>query len=148
MENQTKIKQILKRREYFNNFFPKITGCDYRKDIDFKLPNSCPACGYYTLEGRCSWEICQLCFWEDDGQDDFDADKIFGGPNGDYSLTKYRIEFFDDFENYKNENKSTELIVDLKLLDKYIFSNEQDFKKVELLLENILKNINGQIPRL
>jgi hypothetical protein len=34
-----------------------------------------------------------------DGQDDFDADKVYGGPNDDSSLTNYRIEFFDEFPN-------------------------------------------------
>ncbi|WP_035745032.1 CPCC family cysteine-rich protein [Flavobacterium suncheonense] len=148
MENQTKIERILERREYFNNLFPKIKGCNYRKDIDFELPNSCPACGYFTLDERCSWEICLLCFWEDDGQDNFDADKIFGGPNGDYSLTKYRIEFFDEFESFKSENENSELVTEIKLLDYYISSNEQNIKKVELLINNILKNIKGQIPKL
>ena len=148
MENQTKIEIILNRRQYFNNLFPKIKGCDYRKDIDFEIPNTCPACGYLTLEERCSWEICLLCFWEDDGQDDFDADKIFGGPNGEYSLTNYRIKFFDEFENFKNENENSELVKKLKILDDYIFSNEQNIQKVELQIEKIIANISGQIPRL
>ena len=145
MENQTKIEIILKRRQYFNNLFPKIKGSDYRKDIDFELPNSCPTCGYLTLSERCSWEICLLCFWEDDGQDDIDADKIYGGPNGKYSLTNYRIKFFDDFEKFKNENKNSELVKELKTLDNYILSNEKNIEKIELKIENIIRNVNGQI---
>jgi Cysteine-rich CPCC len=26
----------------------------------------CPICGYLTIENRCDWDICPVCFWEDD----------------------------------------------------------------------------------
>ena len=26
----------------------------------------CLACGYLTLDQRGDWEICEICFWEDD----------------------------------------------------------------------------------
>jgi hypothetical protein len=41
-----------------------------------------------TLNERGGWEICAVCFWEDDGQDDHDADNVRGGPNGALSLTQ------------------------------------------------------------
>ena len=53
----------------------------------------CPCCGYDTLTESAGYEICYLCNWEDDGQDDPDADKVLGGPNGDYSLTEARKNF-------------------------------------------------------
>lgn len=53
----------------------------------------CPCCGYPTLDERAGYDICILCDWEDDGQDDLDADLIKGGPNGDYSLTEARENF-------------------------------------------------------
>ena len=34
-----------------------------------------------------------MCYWEDDGQDDHDADEIRGGPNYDLSLTAARENF-------------------------------------------------------
>lgn len=34
-----------------------------------------------------------MCFWEDDGQDDHDADEVRGGPNGLLSLTQGRRNF-------------------------------------------------------
>jgi hypothetical protein len=34
-----------------------------------------------------------VCFWEDDGQDDHDADEVRGGPNGLLSLAEARIAF-------------------------------------------------------
>jgi hypothetical protein len=43
--------------------------------------------------GRATFEICKICWWEDDGQDDDDADDIRGAPNSDYSLTEARENF-------------------------------------------------------
>lgn len=54
---------------------------------------TCPCCGYPTLDEKDSYDICLLCDWEDDGQDDLDADYIRGGPNGNYSLTEVRENF-------------------------------------------------------
>jgi hypothetical protein len=34
-----------------------------------------------------------VCFWEDDGQDDHDADEVRGGPNAELSLTQARKNF-------------------------------------------------------
>ena len=28
---------------------------------------ACPCCGYLTLDERGTFEICPVCFWEDDG---------------------------------------------------------------------------------
>ncbi len=53
----------------------------------------CPCCGYLTLDERGGWDICQVCYWEDDGQDDHNADEVLGGPNGVLSLTKARVNF-------------------------------------------------------
>ena len=57
------------------------------------LPIRCPCCGYKTLSERGEFEICAVCFWEDDGQDDDDADEVHGGPNGDLSLTQGRANY-------------------------------------------------------
>jgi hypothetical protein len=55
----------------------------------------CPCCGCLTLTERNVFEICPVCFWEDDGQDDVDADDIRGGPNRSLSLTEARQDFRD-----------------------------------------------------
>ncbi|WHO76586.1 MULTISPECIES: CPCC family cysteine-rich protein [Rhizobium] len=34
-----------------------------------------------------------VCFWEDDGQDDHDAELVRGGPNGPLSLVQARLNF-------------------------------------------------------
>ncbi|MBD0739062.1 hypothetical protein BGM09_06450 [Streptomyces sp. CBMA29] len=39
------------------------------------------------------YEICPVCFWEDDGQDDHDADEARGGPNRGWSLSEARQNF-------------------------------------------------------
>ncbi len=53
----------------------------------------CPCCGYPTLKMRGSFETCPVCFWEDDGQDSHDADRVRGGPNAILSLTAARENF-------------------------------------------------------
>jgi Cysteine-rich CPCC len=42
--------------------------------------HQCPACDYFTLPKRGQYDICPICFWEDDG---LDLDKVdqFSGPN-------------------------------------------------------------------
>ncbi|REK17944.1 MAG: hypothetical protein DWQ37_05330 [Planctomycetota bacterium] len=57
------------------------------------LPPRCPCCGYRTLVERGDFDICPVCFWEDDGQDDYDADIVRGGPNGSLSLTVARANY-------------------------------------------------------
>jgi hypothetical protein len=56
-------------------------------------PYACPCCGYLTLDARGQFQICPVCFWEDDGQDDHDAAVVRGGPNHDLSLARARTNF-------------------------------------------------------
>ncbi len=53
----------------------------------------CPCCRYLTLHQRAGFEYCPVCYWEDDGQDEHDADTVRGGPNGGLSLTRARENF-------------------------------------------------------
>ena len=62
---------------------PRIEGVAY----------PCPCCGYLTLPERGGDEICPVCFWEDDGQDEHDAEIVRGGPNYHLSLTQARKNF-------------------------------------------------------
>ncbi|WP_425543148.1 CPCC family cysteine-rich protein [Rhodanobacter soli] len=57
------------------------------------LPLRCPCCGYKTIGERGVHLICEVCFWEDDGQDDASADEVWGGPNGNLSLTQARANY-------------------------------------------------------
>lgn len=53
---------------------------------------NCLICGYRTLHERGGFEICLVCYWEDDGEYD-DPTEIAGGSNGDLSLTSARENF-------------------------------------------------------
>jgi hypothetical protein len=53
----------------------------------------CPCCKFKTLRERGGYDICPICFWEDDGQDDHDADVVRGGPNGALSLSQARSNY-------------------------------------------------------
>lgn len=53
----------------------------------------CPCCYYLTLSERGGYDICEICGWEDDGQDDETSDEVWGGPNSDLSLTQGRYNF-------------------------------------------------------
>jgi hypothetical protein len=62
---------------------------------------TCPCCAYPTLPDRGHYEICPLCGWEDDNQDDPDADQVWGGPNSDYSLSEARRNFAEHLTQYR-----------------------------------------------
>ena len=62
----------------------------YLKEKDIPV-FTCPGCAYPTLTERGAYEICSVCGWEDDLQDDDRADEIWGGPNSHLSLTENRI---------------------------------------------------------
>ena len=53
----------------------------------------CPCCGYPTLERVAALDICELCDWQDDGQDDEDAGVVRGTWNGDLSLARARDHY-------------------------------------------------------
>jgi cysteine-rich CPCC protein len=53
----------------------------------------CLCCGSRTLTTPGVFELCPVCWWQDDGQDEVDADVVRGGPNGILSLTAARANF-------------------------------------------------------
>jgi len=70
------------------------TGVDEGEVIgreDERVP--CPCCGRATISERGHYEICKVCWWEDDGQDNAKADTVMGGPNYGLSLTQGRANF-------------------------------------------------------
>lgn len=88
---------------------------------------NCPCCGYPTLEERRGWEICCLCNWEDDGQDDPHADNVWGGPNQDYSLTEARENFKKYYIMYRDRQRF------LKQTDKEVQTKKGLIKAFEKL---------------
>ena len=81
IDEENILKEFFRRRKLFN---------DYIDQNSLKV-FTCPGCGYPTLKERGNYEICKVCDWEDDNQDDAEADEIWGGPNGELSLTENRI---------------------------------------------------------
>lgn len=87
-EPDTPSPEELGRREaWFHEYTTRLDGGPA------VLPLRCPCCGCKTLRERGRFQICQICFWEDDGQDDHDADVVRGGPNGLLSLAQARANY-------------------------------------------------------
>lgn len=80
-EESAILDQFRVRRNLFDNFITESRLSLY----------TCPGCGYPTLGERGGYEICSVCDWEDDGQDDAEADEVRGGPNHELTLTQNRI---------------------------------------------------------
>src|SRR5690349_351742 len=72
-------------------------------EIDPAKRPRCPCCGYPTLGKANAYEICELCCWEDDGQNDPYADEVRGFPNQGYSLTQARRNFHQFLVMYEPE---------------------------------------------
>jgi hypothetical protein len=57
----------------------------------------CPCCGYYTLRERGLYELCLVCFWEDDTGDEVFGEPArhgaTGGPNRNLSLEQACANF-------------------------------------------------------
>ncbi|BCL78597.1 hypothetical protein ccbrp13_10620 [Ktedonobacteria bacterium brp13] len=64
------------RKRYLQHFVDYIDILDNKSvhaEPQEGVKYQCPCCGYKTLEERGGFDICPVCFWEDDGQDDADA---------------------------------------------------------------------------
>jgi hypothetical protein len=79
---------------------------------------TCPCCGYPTIALRNACEICSLCAWEDDGQDEpgrlgnaetvIAPDVVTYGPNHDYSLAEARENFAINVTAYRPADRDFE----------------------------------------
>jgi hypothetical protein len=81
------LNDFYKRRNLFNK---------YLNENNIEI-NTCPGCGFPALNGRGAYEICCVCNWEDDNQDDEEADEVWGGPNSKLSLTENRLNIGKQF---------------------------------------------------
>jgi hypothetical protein len=88
-------KSFWERRRFFEVYSP-VPNAQAGNEQTNKVRYACPCCGYPTLGSLGGFEICSLCCWEDDGQDDADADLVRGGPNHSLSLVEAR----ENFERY------------------------------------------------
>jgi len=88
-------KSFWERRRFFEVYSP-VPKPQAVSEQSNEVRYACPCCGYPTLRSLGEFEICSLCCWEDDGQDDADADLVRGGPNHSFSLVEGR----ENFEHY------------------------------------------------
>jgi hypothetical protein len=82
-------EEVKRRREWFDWYINHQAHNSVRRPPEGG-PYPCPCCGCRTLDKRGGSDICPVCFWEDDGQDDQDAEVVRGGPNGSLSLAQAR----------------------------------------------------------
>lgn len=90
---ETVFIEYFERPTIFERFqLRKITKNIYSeiKRISIKVP--CPVCGHKTLDKRGIYRICDVCFWEDEG-DIQNEDEPTHGPNGDLSLVQARVNY-------------------------------------------------------
>ncbi len=80
-EDKSLLESFQKRRELLQDFIDKN---------GLKL-TICPGCGFPTFSKQWFQDICSVCNWQHDGQDDPYADEIWGGPNYELSLTENRL---------------------------------------------------------
>ena len=55
----------------------------------------CPCCGYYTLDSRGGYDICPVCFWEDDH-----PGEIFGQPAPERPEGPNHVHLWQARENF------------------------------------------------
>lgn len=130
------------RRDFFQKNFALKIGRQ-RTDVMSKdiLKNSCPVCGYLTLNQRNSFDICAICFWEDDGIDDFEVNED-SGPNH-MSLKEGREIFQEAKRKLLTENVGSDNLIDtlknkFKNLDSSIEQNNLDNSEIVKLQNEIV----------
>ncbi len=79
------------RNEYIEREYNQITNDKVEVKGQVENFEKCPCCDYKTLEERRTWDICEVCYWEDDGIEDLDVNS---GPN--------RMTLRKGKENFKN----------------------------------------------
>jgi len=85
-------KSFWERRRFFEVYSP-VPNAQAGSEKSNEVRYACPCCGYPTLGSLGEFEICSLCGWEDEGQDDADADLVRGAPNQSFSLVEARENF-------------------------------------------------------
>lgn len=127
------IKQLKVRRRYYDNHLPKIRQAANPKE---DLPNTCPSCGYPSLNERNSWDTCSICWWEDDGQDDRNENDS-SGPNGGLSLSDYRITFYNRLKSLRSSESNA---INTRLSEKELNTIIELYNQLELLEASFMNN--------
>jgi len=93
MADDPKSDEVDSRKRWFDQYVDAFENRSVIKPAEPGVMYRCPCCNCLTLDERGGYDICQVCFWEDDGQDDADADTVRGGPNYEFSLTQARKNY-------------------------------------------------------
>lgn len=80
-EEETYIDNVRQRRKFYDEYLSNKTVQLF----------TCPGCGFPTLNTREEYDICNVCNWEDEQENEEQADEILGNPNYDLSLNRNRI---------------------------------------------------------
>jgi hypothetical protein len=85
---------------WLNSGYAALTNAYLREELGVaevvgepKMLEPCACCGRRTLGELSAYDICTVCWWEDDGQDNDRADVVMGGPNALLSLTQARVNY-------------------------------------------------------
>ena len=94
------LEELKRRSDWFERYVSRIDQTGSRAPaLDGRF--ACPCCGRPSLFVPAEYDICPICFWEDDGQDDPNAAEVWGGPNRDYSLAEARENFREHGTMYR-----------------------------------------------
>src|SRR6266496_3736756 len=86
-------EELERRQGLFEDHVRKLGANSVVRRAEPGVRFACPCCRYLTLDERGGYEICPVCLWEDDGQDDQDAARVRGGSNGFLSLDEARRNY-------------------------------------------------------
>jgi hypothetical protein len=86
-------EKMERNQRWFEGYIERLENQSVQREKVAGGKYACPCCGHLTLDDRGGFDICPVCFWEDDGQDNADADICRGGPNGTLSLTQARANY-------------------------------------------------------
>lgn len=86
---------------YNNSKLQQIYKDFYHQNIDINEDSrnsflKCPCCDFYSLSTKSEYEICGICFWEDDGQTPHKYSSV-----NRMTMIKYRKNFYE--KNSKDE---------------------------------------------
>ncbi|MCF8255397.1 MAG: hypothetical protein K9I36_16210 [Bacteroidia bacterium] len=111
---------------------------------------TCPGCGFPTLSSRGNYQICSVCNWEDDNQDDKSEDEIWGGPNSTLSLTENRLnignilKYLEDSLNGKINDNPKDVISILTNHDNKIKTIIENIPETDIVSDTILTEYTQQ----
>ena len=91
--------------DYLEIFLKRHFNKDFTVEGSAMVLYTCPCCGYNTLSRRSEYDICLVCFWEDDGDRD----------NTAYSAVN-KMTLGEAKNNFSNFGSTSEQA--LKFLDK------------------------------